>query len=114
MFEVVIFEADNVSFQFYADHTQVYVTMNDLSETKEKLTQVHDAVCCWMHNRKLKLNPGKTEFLLIKPTRNDQLTLPDSLLFGESSVEGFEWVSNLGFIFDSGIHFKKQIQEVNR
>ena len=82
-----LLEAIGVSFQLYAGDTQVYVTMNDYSETKEKLTQVHDAVCCWMHNRKQSLYPGKTVFLLIKPTRNDQLILPDTLLFGESFFE---------------------------
>ena len=55
-----LLEALGVSSQFHADNTQVYVTVSDLSETKEMLTQVHDAVCYWMHNRKLKLNPGKT------------------------------------------------------
>ena len=39
-----------VSFKFFADDTKVYFTMDDLSETKEKLTQVHDAVCYWIKN----------------------------------------------------------------
>ena len=60
----------NMGFHFYADHTQLYLSFNTLSE--------EDRVCCvaqvescvseidhWMASNKLKLNNDKTELLVI-------------------------------------------------
>ena len=87
--------------------------MRKVCETEENLRIIHDAVSCWMLNRKLKLNPAKTELLIISPARS-QLTTPESLMFGGSLVQVSGWVRSLGFIFDSNIDFRKQIKQVKK
>ena len=66
-----------------------------------------------MSNTKLKLNPDKTEFvILVSKTQRDKLKshfpvhiLPNPLNFSES-------VKNLGVWFDSEFSFTKHIQSV--
>ena len=87
--------------------------MRKVCETEENLRITHDAVSCWMSNRKLKVNPAKTELLIISPARS-QLTKPESLMFGGSLVQVSGRVRSLGFIFDTNIDFGKKIKQVKR
>ena len=51
----------------YADDTEIYVSFNskDKSQKMDTLSNCLDAVRLWMSHCKLKLNPDKTEFILI-------------------------------------------------
>ena len=80
-----LLESLETSFQFYAEDTQFHISIDNISDTEGNLRIVHDAVSGWMLNRKLKLSPTKTEFLIISPPRS-QLTTPESLMFGGSLV----------------------------
>ncbi len=56
-----------VSHKLYADDTQIYVSFTtiDCAASIESLQACLNAVQNWMYHNKLKLNPDKTEFLLI-------------------------------------------------
>ena len=62
----VIAEHD-VEHHLYADNTHIYISLSG-SEASESLTDLKSCVTdvfTWMTNSKLKLNPSKTEFIII-------------------------------------------------
>ena len=76
----VIAEHD-VDYHLYADDTQIYISLSG-SEASKSLTGLKSCVTdvfTWMTNSKLKLNPGKTEFIMIgskKTKRKVQRSIP--------------------------------------
>ena len=55
-----------ISFQFYADDTQLYVhlTHKNAASALDKLSRCLEDVKRWLSTNKLKLNPDKTEFIV--------------------------------------------------
>ena len=55
-----------ISFQFYADDTQLYVhlTHKDVPSAFDKLSRCLEDVKRWLSRNKLKLNPDNTEFIV--------------------------------------------------
>ena len=81
----------------------------------EILTKCLQDVSSWMSSRKLKLNPDKTEFLLIvsKVQRgNFSKSFPTRLLAPE--VTPSPSARNLGKVFDSALNFKNHISGISR
>ena len=76
----VIAEHD-VEHHLYADDTHIYISLSR-SEALESLTDLKSCVTdvfTWMTNSKLKLNPSKTEFIIIdskKTKRKNQRSIP--------------------------------------
>ena len=69
-------------------------------------------VFTWMTNSKLKLNPSKTEFIIIgskKQRKKFKDLFPILLLDHDTLPKSF--VKNLGFIFDCDFNFKRQIPQ---
>ena len=62
-----VIQMHNVKHHVYADNTQIYLSLSltnpDIS--LEILTKCLQDVSSWMSPRKLKLNPDKTDFLII-------------------------------------------------
>ena len=88
----------------YADDTQVYlgISLQDATASMEKLKLCPNDNKAWMTNAKPKLNPAKTELLLIgtKQQREKILSLfPTSILDHDTSPVSS--ASNMGVIFDS-------------
>ena len=57
----------NVTHHLYADDTQIYLELDsrNFDSSITELTNCLEAVQTWMGNNKLKLNPDKTEFIVI-------------------------------------------------
>ena len=91
----------NVTHHLYADDTQIYLELDsrNFDSSITELTNCLEAVRAWMGNNKLKLNPKKTEFIVIG---DDQIrsylksSFPVSLL--GNSMEPAESVKNLGVV----------------
>ena len=87
----------------YADDTQIYLELDsrNFDSSITELTNCFEVVRAWMGNNKVKLNPDKTEFIVIG---DDQIksylksSFPVSLL--GNSMEPDESVKNLGVILD--------------
>ena len=105
----------DVSFHFYADDTQIYFTVNGTQEAQTKMINVYESVSRWMRTRKLKLNPGKTEILLVAPNqRRDDFNQLDNIVLGGSEVRITDEVRSLGFIIDGGLSLRTQLKDVKR
>ena len=58
--------AHNVAYHFYADDTQIYIRIDSIEDVKEKLSSLINNIKIWMNGRKLKLNGGKTDIIIVK------------------------------------------------
>ena len=99
---VTLLEALNVAYHFYADDTQIYIRIDSIEEVKGKLSSLINDIKIWMNGRKLKLNDGKTEIIIVKGNLRSNvveefgdLVLPCAHLCPSVSAR------NLGIIFDS-------------
>ena len=94
----------NVTHHLYADDTQICLELDsrNFDSSITELTNCLEAVQAWMGINKLKLNPDKTEFIVIG---DDQIrsslksSFPVSLL--GNTMEPAESVKNLGVILDA-------------
>ena len=107
----------NVCHHLYADDTQIYLSLSktdpemSLSLVQQCLQDVSD----WMIASKLKLNPDKTEFILIgtKAQRDKfEKYFPTKLL--DQDVTPTDSARNLGIEFDKDFNFKKHISKACR
>jgi len=112
---VSLLRAHSVDHHFYADDTQIYVCIENIEDIKNKIKSLLSDVKIWMKRRKLKVNEGKTEIMIIhgntRGIRSDDF---GSLNLGEAQLSPAETVRNLGVIFDSSLSFKNHIDLVIR
>ena len=111
----VIDSSHQLSHHLYADDTQLYIGLtHDNAHTNLTLLQeTLNHVRSWMYTNKLKLNPGKTEFMLIgTPKKRASLAslFPIDLL--GSMVTPCEKVRNLRVIFDADFSFTQHVSNV--
>ena len=75
----IIYSHSSINYHFYADDTQLYITLSpeNFSHSMQKLKNFLNDIQHFMFANKLKLNPDKTEFILIgsqKIINNSSLT----------------------------------------
>ena len=105
-----------VSFHQYTDDTQMYMSCmpNDqsLSSTKGCIEQCIKEVKDWMCSNMLKLNPDKTEFLLVGSPHNILRISAPKLNLDASVISPSAKVRNLGVILNSSFTMDKHISSV--
>ena len=112
-----IISSFDINHQLYADDTQIYIYLS-VSKAKESLENLQHCligVSAWMTESKLKLNPSKTEFLLIgtKLQREKFLNNFPCLLLGQDTNPSTS-AKNLGVLFDSSLNLRKHISQTCR
>ena len=105
----------NVTLHLYADDTQIYLAVDsrNFDSSMEELTECLKSVQEWMVGVKLKLNPEKTESIIIgqKATRESLApNFPVPLL--QNNISPSVEVKNLGVIFDSDNSFDNHVAKV--
>ena len=89
----------------YADDTQLYLFFNAYSSAEQSAALLAMQKCIayikkWMLQDRLKLNDGKTEFIIIGTRQQLVKVNIDSLQVGESCTAPSKRVKNLGCWFD--------------
>ena len=99
----------------YADDSQLYVSFSsgDSAAELNGLQSCLASVQSWMSTNKLKLNPDKTEFLLIgnEWQRNKYLSMFPIELLGVETYPA-KSACNLGVIFDKNFNFRLHISTI--
>ena len=74
----IIQSHSSIHYHFYANDTQLYITLSptNLSYSIQKLKNCLNDIQNFMFTNKLKLNPDKTEFILIGSKNNRKQLLP--------------------------------------
>ncbi len=107
----------SVPHHLYADDSQLYVSFasQEFSDSLEKLQSCLSSVQRWMLANKLKLNPDKTEFLLIgheqqrkKYLSNFPIQLMDVPTASSKSAR------NLGVVFDQNFNLRSHVSMICR
>ena len=104
-----------IKHHFYADDTQLYITLSpsNFSQSMTALTDCLNDIQNFMAANKFKLNPDKTEFILIgsKYSRKQLHSLfPIDILVNK--VAPASNVKNLGVVFDPNLTFTDHISQV--
>ena len=107
----------NVTHHLYADDTQIYLALDNrnFDSSFAELTECLTCIQNWMAGVKLKLNPEKTEFIIIgdRQARESLINKFPTQLLG-NSISPTDTVKNLGVIFDSGNTFSNHITNTCR
>ena len=100
----------------YADDSQLYVSFSsgDSAAALNGLQSCLASVQSWMSTNKLKLNPDKTEFLLIgnERQRSKYLSMFPIELLGVKTYPAKNSARNLGVIFDKNFNFRSHISAI--
>ncbi len=103
-----------ISFHFYADDTQLYIsTRPDETSKLSKLTECVKNIKDWMTNNFLLFNSDKREILLIGP-KNSTHNLLDHTLQLDGYTVTSSTVKNLGVILDSNLSFENHVSNVKK
>ena len=112
-----IINEHTVPHHLYADDSQLYVSFStrDSVESLKNLQSCLAAVQNWMLENKLKLNPDKTEFLLVGHEQQRKKFLHHfPLPLMDVPTNPAKSARNLGVIFDSNFKFSSHISQVSR
>jgi len=105
-----LLELYGVSYHFYADDSQIYVQVTNVAHVKERFSSLLSDIKLWMARRKLKLNEGKTDIMIIKGNLRADLAVEfGSLNFCGIQLEPSDHVKNLGILFDKTLSFRAHI-----
>ena len=108
-----LLEAHGVSYHFFADDTQLYIRVEDIDEAKHMLLSLLSDLKIWMARRKLKLNDGKTEIIVIRGNlRNVPVANFGVMSFGDTQLVPCESAKNLGVVLDSSLSFRSHINSI--
>ena len=106
-----LMSAHGVAYHFYADDTQFYFSIENVEEAKNKIGSLLLDIKMWMAKRKLKLNDGKTEIIVIRGnSRQARYNDLGVLNVGDAQLMPVESVRDLGVFFYSSLSF---VQHVN-
>ena len=105
-------------YHFYADDSQLLrissLSPPDQSSAVHHLERSFYTVSQWMHRNKLKLNPTKTEFIVISSKRNQSRIIANSLELDSSTIARSDTVRNLGITMDSTLEMHAQVSNLRK
>jgi hypothetical protein len=114
---IQVFESHGFKVHLYADDSQLYIHLelvNVRAILQSTETCLHE-VKQWSSSRRLLLNAGKTEFMIMDRSGKVQLT-PDefSICFGGATLKMMDVARSLGVMMDSRLTMKPFISRTSR
>lgn len=111
-----IIERHNLCYHLYADDTQLYIsfrpTLVECEDAKSNIKTCVNELNAWMCKNKLKLNPGKTEILVVGRAQQLKKIDVSSLEIDGNLISVTDNVRNLGVIFDSKLNMEGHINSI--
>ena len=109
----------NLSYHFYADDTQLYITFDPKSKSSLQDSTASIEKCAmdikiWMSQKMLKLNDDKTEVLYITSPYFKKAFSTPNLNIDQSRITATTSARNIGEIFDDCVQLKEHIKSVCR
>ena len=102
----------NMLHHFYADDSQLYVSFDPKSSFSFQAIESCIAdFKSWMQANMLKLNDGKTEFIIFSSRFYSPLTDSLSITVGSTDIDSVSSVRNLGAQFDSSMSMEKFVND---
>ena len=111
----IIHSHSSINYHFYTDDTQLYITLSpeNFFHSIQKLKNCLNDIQNFMFANKLKLNPDKTEFILIGSRKNRNQLLPHiPINILGNQVSPAQSVRSLGVVFDSNFTFSNHVSQV--
>ena len=111
----VIQNHPGISFQFYADDTQlnVHLTHKNVASALDKLSHCLEDIKRWLSTNKLKLNPDRTEFIVFgSKSQREKLNQSFPVNILGNLISPTDAVRNLGVWFDSDFSFSCHVRKV--
>ena len=111
----IIQSHSSINYHFYTDDTQLCISLSpaNFSHSVQKLKNCLHGIQNFMFTNKLKLNPDKTEFILIGSKNNRKQLLPHfPINILGNQVSPAQSVKNLGVVFDSNFTFSDHVSQV--
>ena len=102
-----------LNYHLYADDTQLYLAFktNYMNLAIDCVVSCVSEISCWMEQNDLKLNPDKTDILLIYSRFREGPAL-DYLQFRDERISISDKIRSLRIIFDKHMTFDHQIDHV--
>ena len=98
---------------FFAHDTWLYIGVEDIDEAKHRLSSHFSDLKIWIARRKLKLNDGKTEIIVIQGNlRNVSVANFGVMSFGDTQLVPCESAKNFGVVLDSLLSFRSHIDSI--
>ena len=108
-----LLEVHGVSYHFSADDSQLYIRVKDIDDAKHRLSSLLSDLKIWLARRKLKLNDGKTEIIVIRGNfRNVSVANFGLMSFGTTQLVPCESAKNLGVVLDSSLSFRSHADSI--
>ena len=108
-----LLEAHGVSYQIFADDSQLDIRVEDIDKAKHRLSSLLSDLKIWMARRKLKLNDGKIEIVVIRGNlRNVSVANFGVMSFGYTQLVPCEYAKNLSVVLDSLLSFRCHIDSI--
>ena len=107
----------SLMYHLYADDSQIITeavisSAENQSSACESLQSGIAAIQNWMNSNRLKLNPDKTEFIIITSARNMDKIVTNTLDLGDYQIKRASFVRNLGVIMDSSLNMEEHVLKV--
>ena len=109
------FRQRQMSYQFYADDSQLYKASapENITDLIRSMEECIREVKSWMDSNKLKLNENKTELMLCGNTSGKNKKLPTvSLCINGCTIQSSVYVKNLGFYLNNTMSMEIQISNL--